>query len=100
MTQSVEVGVRKFTVYRKTENSPDMAVWDIEACSTRVGDKPIPAPDLLKALEYGTTPQGFRTIVPAEPLLWGNTYRIKASLYVPGEEVVVGAGGSFKPSSP
>ncbi len=88
---SVPVRLGGFAVSRTGNNSPDVVVWEIAAI--------IGKPDVtLKTLEYGVTPEGFRTVVPAAPLEWNNTYRASAGLGVAGDQSVDGAIGVFRPT--
>lgn len=92
---SKEVEISVFYVFKKSDES--VVLWKIESQSLRPAPEPVPPPTRLKELKYGVAPDGFVTVIPAQPLKWGETYRVVSALEVSGMEAVVGAGGEFTP---
>jgi hypothetical protein len=54
----------------------DVVVWEIEPQTARIGPQPTVHPAALPELVYGLAPEGYISIVPAQALIWGETYRV------------------------
>ena len=74
-------------------------MWEIESEAAKIQEKVQKVP-AVQALKYGVAPTGFITVVPAQPLAAGKTYRVTSSVKVEGKQAVVGAGGEFTPTAP